>query len=708
MSKLKDLVSKVREKTESESISNNGDKREVYHFDTKYFPNSSEYSNTNENVGRRLHAEDDDTVSFIGETLWKGGAEKLTEGILDGVDDAITDLFGVVSPVLRKFINDEEFIVDQAKLHSMNRLSGKIFNPVGILASYLDDEIDGAIGDTALSGLLTQTLSVLSGGGGLFKTTDGETYYGVLDNDAASDIFSLQALKDTLGGGDGTGIIGSILRQAGSTLAEGIGIQIPTKSIVGQVLAYNNTLFETINGGSRGWLGKKDSKSDDENINPIGINAINYLYDAKLIVKDPVRYYELSQKISRGLMANNVMVSKPDDLLVDEQKALSNKFGKWIQRGLGVDIPTPHEFWTNNTKSFRPDDGDIVEDIMEYMFFPISNEGEDYSSSPIPSLPALGSIITDINYFSYRHLRSIFDNLDDGIGKEIEDERLKKLATYSDTAGGDNPSNSEKIKSNKDNELAVEENDQPNKYKFHNIQTNLGKDFRKSLEDKTFSNLHKISNKYNQDDPINAHDIFDITEGDDSTKLETNHFMSIEDVGNKKVIYLRPTFDDISEDIQVNQGDFFYIGRTEPFPNYENTTRSITMNFKMYSDTPNEFLMMWKKMNFLNSLAYPTSAGETFRDIKNPLIRFTVGDIFKRLGGYLNTINYSYSNSDVTWETAEGLMAPKIIDVSMSFTVLHDSMPYVNANNKFEFGKSKTFSAYGVDYSKEVETESEI
>lgn len=676
MQRLKELVDVVRNETRSTSPLSEGSDRSIFTFDSDTFPNASQYSESNTGVGRKLQAEKESTLSIIGETAIKG------LGIPNPLKNVET--LGFTKPLLKAFINNEPFLINQAKLHSINRLSGKTYNPIGILASYMDDEIDGKVGDSALSQVLQKTTSRLLrslGTKGTFRTTDGETFYGVVDDDVMDDQLTLEGFKTKIGDGGGT------LRSIAQNFLGNINpFSNPSRSIVAQVLAYSNTHFNDLLEKNEGWVGIKDGTRDKE-ISPMSEKSINYIYGGGLAIDDPQKYLLLRQKIKNGLMASNVMVSKPDGVVEEENQA-RGKYNNVIDRIFDVNISTPSDFYVNNTKEYDPFKDGFVSSLMRYYLLSIKDSELAIKEGEVGDLK---------NEWTYKFLQKISQKkIKDNNGsapnrlQEIEDERLKKIISL-------NGFERSELKSYRKTTTQPEGKKTDGEYQFHNIQVELGSNFRSRLKDNSFKNLKKISEEFTANDIVQISDIKSVGE---DTNFDTNMFMSIEDIRNKKIIYLRPTFENISEDLQINNGDIQYFGRTEPFPNYENTTRSVTMSFKLYSDTPNEFLMMWKKMNFLNSLAYPTGIDTMF----SPLLRFSIGDLYKGVGGYLNTLNYLFSNSDVSWETEKGLMAPKIIDVSMSFSILHDKMPYVDINNKFQFDDSNSFNSYGVnfDYGSEV------
>lgn len=152
------------------------------------------------------------------------------------------------------------------------------------------------------------------------------------------------------------------------------------------------------------------------------------------------------------------------------------------------------------------------------------------------------------------------------------------------------------------------------------------------------NSFKKFGEREIESDIILSSDVLD----DNTSDYDDIIHMSFQDVRNNKIIYLRPTVESISDAYQVAQGgEELYIGRTEPIPEYQQTTRNISLSFMLYCRTPREYLINMKKMDFLRSLAYPEAISPTnFTTVKNPILRFTLGDQYKNIGGALNSITF--------------------------------------------------------------------
>jgi len=185
--------------------------------------------------------------------------------------------------------------------------------------------------------------------------------------------------------------------------------------------------------------------------------------------------------------------------------------------------------------------------------------------------------------------------------------------------------------------------------------------------------------------------------------LDTNLYLSFEDIRTNKIVYFRPTIDSITTDVQPTFEEEQFLGRTEGLPSYQTTNKSKSFSFKLYCGTPKEQLLNIKKLNFLDSLCYPIHNSD-HTIIKNPLIRINIGTYFKKIGGYITSMTHTINNDEAGWtvDKENNFMAPKIIDVSISMVIIHNRMPFYDEGERFESGENSETNFqnnYGIDYS---------
>ena len=154
-----------------------------------------------------------------------------------------------------------------------------------------------------------------------------------------------------------------------------------------------------------------------------------------------------------------------------------------------------------------------------------------------------------------------------------------------------------------------------------------------------------------------------------------------------EVIVFRAIFDSITDNHKPSWSPVKYMGRGDPLYTYDGYERDVSFNFTVHIGSRDEAKASWRKLNYLAGWTAPeyTSAGF----IRAPLCRLNIGNLFRKMPGFINNLSYTFDNSNGTWETAhlEGdrygsttdpsiyyesapgvLQLPKTIQVSVGFT----------------------------------------
>lgn len=144
-----------------------------------------------------------------------------------------------------------------------------------------------------------------------------------------------------------------------------------------------------------------------------------------------------------------------------------------------------------------------------------------------------------------------------------------------------------------------------------------------------------------------------------------------------RTVYFRPYISSFSEDFAPDWNAQNFFGRVDPVSNYQATGRTITVGFKVVAETPEELLINYRKLTWLQSMVYPYyDQGLHFKS--GPVIKLRLGDLFSAVGrdgvrglpGYLTSINLDYGSA--TWELRDGARLPREIDLNVSMQVLHE------------------------------------
>lgn len=155
-------------------------------------------------------------------------------------------------------------------------------------------------------------------------------------------------------------------------------------------------------------------------------------------------------------------------------------------------------------------------------------------------------------------------------------------------------------------------------------------------------------------------------------------FTDLRPVGNTyRTVYLRPTLTSLAESLSPEWNKSQYMGRVDPVATYMSTGRSISFSLKLIAFGPEDVRTIYQKLNWLASMVYPEyDANLGYKS--GPVVRLRIGDVINAVGtegarglpGIIESLDFDYS--DKLWELKKGFKVPREIDVSVSFTVLHD------------------------------------
>ena len=124
-----------------------------------------------------------------------------------------------------------------------------------------------------------------------------------------------------------------------------------------------------------------------------------------------------------------------------------------------------------------------------------------------------------------------------------------------------------------------------------------------------------------------------------------------------------------------------YVGRGDSLYNYSGFTRGINMSFTAMAQSKAELIPMYTKLNYLASTLTPDYTEAGF--MRGNLVRLTMGGYLYEQPGFFTSLTYTIPQ-DSTWEVAidkDGGYDKSVkelahrIDVSLSFTPIHDFLP---------------------------------
>jgi len=146
-------------------------------------------------------------------------------------------------------------------------------------------------------------------------------------------------------------------------------------------------------------------------------------------------------------------------------------------------------------------------------------------------------------------------------------------------------------------------------------------------------------------------------------------------------LVFRSIVSNISDNYDKSLQEIDYNNRAESFYIQTKTNRKISFNFKVVAESKSEMKAMFQKLNSLAASMYPDY--KEFK-MRGTLVRITLGDYLNSQYGFITSLNYTIPE-DSTWEIAltepEGgedvdmYELPKMIDVSLNFTPIHNFLP---------------------------------
>jgi len=143
------------------------------------------------------------------------------------------------------------------------------------------------------------------------------------------------------------------------------------------------------------------------------------------------------------------------------------------------------------------------------------------------------------------------------------------------------------------------------------------------------------------------------------------------------------TFDD---SFNASWNSSKYLGRADNFYTYGGFERSINIGFKIAAQTREEMKPLYRKAATLASVTAPTY-GQGGRFMRGSLAKVTVGDYIYEQPGIIESVQYTWQKDypwEISFQNPEGneksQILPHVLDVSLSFKVIHDFLPETGTN----------------------------
>ena len=128
----------------------------------------------------------------------------------------------------------------------------------------------------------------------------------------------------------------------------------------------------------------------------------------------------------------------------------------------------------------------------------------------------------------------------------------------------------------------------------------------------------------------------------------------------------------ITDNHAAELNGFKYMGRGETFYTYQGFNRSMNFSFRMVVGASNELEPLYIKLNRLVSQVYPDYSTDNY--MRAPMVKLTIGDYVSRMPGFLESVNITIDGTS-SWEIDTNRQLPHVVDVSISFKPIYDSLP---------------------------------
>jgi len=146
----------------------------------------------------------------------------------------------------------------------------------------------------------------------------------------------------------------------------------------------------------------------------------------------------------------------------------------------------------------------------------------------------------------------------------------------------------------------------------------------------------------------------------------------------EKFITFQATFNGIRESYKPNWQQQKFFGRSTSVYIYESTDRNIGFSFVIWAQNRGALAVVKQRVNWLAKHCYPSYVpvqqdSDSRIVYEAPLIRFTIGDLFRNTPGVITSLTYDWAmGGEGRWELSKDITMPQAVKVDMNIDIIHD------------------------------------
>ena len=142
-----------------------------------------------------------------------------------------------------------------------------------------------------------------------------------------------------------------------------------------------------------------------------------------------------------------------------------------------------------------------------------------------------------------------------------------------------------------------------------------------------------------------------------------------------QICYLQALINSLSESYTPTWNSRHFFGRSEQAHTYTFTDRTIDIGFTIFANEMRQLQNVYERVVWLAQQCYHEYEVGNGRMSDGPVIAMRVGDLFQYKAGIIRSLSYDWLFNGGKWEMTSGMRMPQGVSVTMSYQVIHDTMP---------------------------------